>query len=591
MKVSTKSIEGKVSKRELEKLREVFQKNNIAIPSHYSYQDLDIQKGLLIGYGVPLSNDIEEIKEVKPIYLNWGDLSGHLTVYGTTRQGKTRLMVSMIRQVILRGMDLIVVEPKGSVGQETIAWILEFLEEAGRLNDFKYISPALTTLSMKYNPLFGLSNKEISSLIKGLIDSTKEQFFAEFGEDVIYTVLTALDFLEQIEGKDRVEELVKAEYNKIEKSGANFIDNYNHLSDPDLAERIVIPKDESDWEDIEPPYRTLVTLFDLLIYSSQQGMAILLSQVRAITEAQMTNLSAYEKNKLLTLQDEAIALLTNQVNKDSGYFSKVETTFRMALQSLATGDLGRLLCTVKVNPFIEGFKNKHKGQVIVMQPFPLKYESAADALVKMTFGMLTVAFGDVGLSGRKFAREIALFVDEGGSVLYPKIKDLFNKAGGLGLRIFIFTQSFADYNVSVGEEIATVINDNTNIKIYMKVNDEASRKRIADSFGSVLDTGIGYMGSKLDMRLSTNDSEKALVLTSHIALLQKQQFLLQTYDGFFLAKAPFQPDPTTWIQMPFTDAENQFKEYTSRINRLQDLSKTSKPKNNNSKRKKRRNRR
>ncbi len=135
--------------------------------------DIDLAKGLFIGTGVRITGT--GINKVEPIYIAWGDLAGHFSVYGTTRVGKTRLMVALIRQCILRGMDILVVEPKGSVGQETIGWVMQFAEEAGRLRDFKYCSPYFPEFSVQFNPLYGLSNEEIASMVSTIVPAKKNK--------------------------------------------------------------------------------------------------------------------------------------------------------------------------------------------------------------------------------------------------------------------------------------------------------------------------------------------------------------------------------------------------------------------------------
>jgi len=123
----------------------------------------------------------------------------------------------------------------------------------------------------------------------------------------------------------------------------------------------------------------------------------------------------------------------------------------------------------------------------------------------------------------------------------------------------IFTQSFADYDAELGPEISKIVNDNTNTKIYMKMNDVMSRQIISDTFGTIMDSEGKYMASKIDMRISTGDAEKVLLTPAHIAKLQKQEFLLQRKEGFYLCVGPTQFDPDYWIEMPTTEAEDLYK--------------------------------
>lgn len=530
---------------------------------------VDIEKGLYVGSGVKMVADKEEdLLTVRGIYIPWGDLAGHLSVYGTTRVGKTRLMVSIIRQCILRGMDILVVEPKGAVGskvgengetveagQETLAWVTEFAEEAGRLRDIRYISPKFSDFSVKFNPLFGLTNEEIASLVSTIIPADDE-FFVVMGRQITMAILLGLDFLEAAEGPENIKKLIEAEYERVYSH--NIVDQEYNISDPDLVERIMNPGSSSDVEGIQPPYRSLLTFSDLSTYATQEGVQAILQFVEKVTPDSYNTGSLREIEDLNKKKMEAVKALTEMASKDKQYFSKVSSSFTIAIQQLSTGDLGNILCSVKINPLIDRFYS-NKGQIIFIQPWPLIYKDASKSFVRIFFSVITSYFGNIGASGRSIKREIAMFVDEGGAVLYGGVEDLFNKAGGLGLRIFIFTQSFADYSSGLGEEVAAIVNDNTNIKIYMRMNDQKSRQQVTDSFGVVRARSTKYMGSKLDLRLSSDIQDLDLLSPAHMGDMQKQEFLLQYGEGRYYCVGPRQDDPKLLFSMPEIHMEKSYK--------------------------------
>jgi len=533
--------------------------------------DIDIEKGLYIGSGLSLTGTKEEKTIVKPMFIDWKKLSGHMSVYGTTRVGKTRLMVSIIRQCILRGMDILLVEPKGAVGdkkdskgesigagQETLSWITEFAEEAGRLRDLKYISPKFHDISMKFNPLFGLTNEEIASLVSTIIPADDE-FFVMMGYQITMAVLQGLEFLEQKEGQRTVEEIIDKEYKKVYASGANIINEKLQISSPSLDQRIKMKNVESSIEKSIPPYRSLVTFADLAKYATLEGVQYILQRVTDTRKEDYNTNISKEIDDLEIMKEESLRSLTSMANQDKQYYSKVTASFNVVLQQLSSGELGKIFCTIKINPILDGLYSKTRSQIIVIQPWPLIYREASNAFVRIFFSVITSYFGNIGASGRAAYRELAMFVDEGGAVLYQGVENLFNKAGGLGLRIFIFTQSFADYGSSLGEEIATIVNDNTNIKLYMRMNDQNSKLLVSDSFGKVRKVNTQYMGSKLDMRISSSEDEIELLTAAHVSKMKEQEFLLQYGDGLFYCCAPFQPDPNMLFVMPEVHLEKTFK--------------------------------
>lgn len=552
-----------------------FLKNNELDETKYAKEKaiisfgVDINKGLYIGAGLKLPGKYED--EIEPIYIKWGDLAGHLAVYGTTRVGKTRLMVSIIRQCILRGMDVLVIEPKGAIGnkkddegvdlgagQETLAWITEFAEEAGRLRDIRYVSPKFPEISMCFNPLFGLSNEEIASLVATIIPA-KEEFFTAMGYQITMCVLLGLEFLEKSEGKKDATRLIEEEYKRVYSGGSNIVDTISGVSSPDLVTRVVNPAPAQGIAESDPPYRSLITFADIASYATQEGVNAVLSYVKRVSPEQYSEGTDNERIQLGILREEAVRSLTEMAEKDKQYFSKVSSSFNLIMSQLSTGALGKILCTTKINPIMDGFMNESHGQILIIQPFPLIFKKASDAFVRVFFSILTSFYGNIGAAGRGSPREIAMFVDEGGAVLYPGIENLFNKAGGLGLRIFIFTQSFADYESELGPEISKIVNDNTNIKLYMRMNDPNSRKQIQETFGKYKIIDSMYQGSKLDMRISATSEERDILLPAHMGDMQKQEFLLQFGDGKFYVCAPFQDDPSFLFKMPKIEMEETFK--------------------------------
>ncbi|MFL1707508.1 type IV secretory system conjugative DNA transfer family protein [Campylobacter sp. MOP7] len=536
----------------------------------YSVDDfkIDIKKGLYLGAAIPLVGSETERRTIKPLYIDWGHTAGHVAVYGTTRVGKTRLMASMIKQCIERGMDVLVVEPKGAVGnkvdendndigvgQETLGWITQFAEESGRLNDLKYVSPMFPKISECFNPLFGMSNEEISSLISTIIPA-KEEFFTAMGYQITMCVLLGFEVLEKAHGKKYINKKIENEYKRHYGSEKTELEREEPRR-PDIVD-MVIDGENNIYANTIPPSRVLVTLADIAEWSTQSGIKGLLEQVRRQRKIDMQDLEAEEMRDLEILKEEAIRALSEIAQKDMGFFSKVSSSFNLIMSQLSTGNLGRILCSTKINPFRDGFMDRKRGQIVMIQPFPLIFKTASDAFVRIFFAMITSFYGNIGATGRGAPRELAFFVDEGGAVLFPGVEHAFNKIGGLGGRMFIFTQSFADYQSELGEEIAKIVNDNTNTKIFMRMNDNTSRQIVADTFGKIKAENNKYMGSKLDMRITATMDDREILLPAHMGDMQKQEFLLQYGEGRFYCCAPFQPDPDIMFIAPTIESEQIF---------------------------------
>ena len=153
-----------------------------------NYIDLDI--GLYLGEGINL-----ETKEEKSAFIEWDDLAGHLLVEGETRSGKTNFMLSLIRQVILKGERIVIIDAKGDRDNKLISSIYDFAIEADRRNDISYLTPMNLNTSLKFNPIYGLTNEEIASLVLSLTSNPHDLDISS-SFNIILAVLTGLEAIE-----------------------------------------------------------------------------------------------------------------------------------------------------------------------------------------------------------------------------------------------------------------------------------------------------------------------------------------------------------------------------------------------------------
>jgi len=548
----------------------------------------DYKKGYYLGSGVNLnklahSHFLSEDNDkagIVDVYVPIKDTYGHTAIIGTTRRGKTRLQMALVRQMILNGENVFLTEPKGSVGQEVISWILEFLEEAGQLEAFKYISPAFPAYSLPFNSFFGMDDESIASSVANTIQA-KETFYADIGYDITMAICLALRFLEEIKDKQEVECAIKREYNKIFSS--SFLQDplaeiLNATMDTDLSVDLatMIQKGKKGEKSVKkPPFRSLITVADIAYYASPNGLSELKELVKSVSDEDIKLTITMDKHnefktqkekqakvkRTIELKKDALKNLQSQLDKPKDYFNKVATSYKLILDKLSTGKLGELLCSVKINPLLDLLKNGENQTVVVMQPAPLMFKEASVGLMRLVSSMLMNWFGRVGMSGRSFTRTLNFVVDEGGAVLTKEMVELLNKGGALKLKITIGTQSFGDYLTALGAEWAGVALDNMNVKIYFAVNDDMSRQKVSSLFGSTKQAKSSFGNSGIDMRGQVNYQAEELVLSSHISELPRQTFLYQNADSKFLVKAPYLHDANNFVKMPYLDMENEIDRY------------------------------
>jgi DNA helicase HerA-like ATPase len=375
---------------------------------------------LYIGEGIEIKEISDNNQIIEPLYIDWNNLSGHMAIYGSCRTGKTRLLLSLVRQIILNGFDLIFIDPKGSINQEVVNFILQFAKEANRLNDVKYISEAFPEASIKFNPIYGMNNIEISSLISKLIPE-EDPFYVAIAYSITMSSLLGLQFLESVS----------------------------------MSEKHSL--------------RSLITFADLAKYSTQEGMQSILDTINNIDESFSEDINQ--------LKEEAVRALTDQTIKDQIFFKKVSFSLNLILNQLSTGSLGKILCNDKKNQIEDEIKTT--GLILIVQPYTYIFKENSKSFMTIFYSMLSSYISNI--SERK---KIYMIIDEASSVIQDINfeKDLFNKAGGLGLNILISSQSIEVYDSEIKDEISDMINDNINTKIYMKMNDLNSRQIVSKWF-------------------------------------------------------------------------------------------------------------
>jgi type IV secretory pathway TraG/TraD family ATPase VirD4 len=158
------------------------------------------------------------------------------------------------------------------------------------------------------------------------------------------------------------------------------------------------------------------------------------------------------------------------------------------------------------------------------------------------------------LAGRLFAKKeklkipLCLYMDEFSNMVYIGVENFFNKAGGGNFFLTAATQSLADVEAAVGSERARMIFDNTNSKIFMRVNDLRTAEVLAayggvkKKYSYILNSGGG---------VTTRETEEDAIKPSEFLNLQPREFFYfglekaegkaKSVEGFFGKTDPIEP--------------------------------------------------
>jgi len=236
-------------------------------------------------------------------------------------------------------------------------------------------------------------------------------------------------------------------------------------------------------------------------------------------------ISGDDTAKLLTLMDQ---VLSSPVD----YFAKVSNTLRTTLTQMTIGNIGKIIGNAKTNEFVDRLE-KGEGVILYVQTGSMLTKKTADILAKVMISMIQSVAGRYFASGLAFEKPLCVYIDEMSNAVYPGIEDLFNKGGGANVYITGLTQSMADIVTELGKDRARKLFDNTNTKIFGRVNDVESAKIITD-FGGVKNFHASMFN--VDGGITAREVEEQLVRVEDVLRLKPREIYYFGFEGEYRGK-------------------------------------------------------
>lgn len=538
-----------------------------------------IDKGFYLGIGIDM---VDEKAAPEPIYLPKPVSNGHMGWQGASGSGKTVGMLNINSQIIAMGDNVIIIDPKGGEGQEVIASTLEAAYEADRMDDVVYISPAHFQISDQINPIFGMSTEQRCALMFNLASmGAKEKFFPEQVELTTKAISGAFEFLEKANdptGKKTLE-LIEYEVVKWKKRRANkgimrrVLKENDDLYTPDSIETAARkaefrPPMESDYKF----NWTLMTFADLLEHAQHAQIV----QLKEMVEAMIlpSGISEEEIEMLEHLRAEALGPLKIVEGYGDQFFVKIASSFSLLLTQLSKGPIGQILCGCRINPMEIQLTDPNKRLIAIVQPFPLRYKNGSAMITKIFTMSLEAMSGRVGASGRQKNSRTHLVVDEAGAAIYPGINALFSQARGLGLTLWMYTQSFADWELVLEKTGARIVMENMNTQARGRMNDMESCLQVSNEFGMAKVTTsramTGDSNSIVENRFMIDTEEKERVPAAEVMTLKTGSILLKMDGKRYLVDVPYYSGPKGLINMPEMGDERLISELVKIENAYKD---------------------
>lgn len=499
--------------------------------------------GLYAGLGIDIKNPK---LNTAAIYLYWANIKNHTATTGTTRVGKTYKMLSDIKQITRARENIVVFDPKEGEEEEILKTMWDCALKEHRQRDWKHISPErIDHAFMFYNFIYGLNNQEIASLMSDLVG---DKFYKEIAYDITLTVLESYEYIERVTDPSglKTKELLFNEIKKARMLEKHFTTEYsydqiNNIVTPNIVEQLFkLPYDKVKQEQVYFS-RTLITLKDIAYYFNMENLESLRSIVKFVKP----------NSKTQEYKESALRLINKVLATDSGFMSKVSKSTDVIFTQLTTGPIGKILNTIRCNTLRDDLFNPNKSIMLLVQTSSMKYKAISSYLSKIVLKMFENIIGQVAVLDEKLYRPISVLIDEANAVLYPGIEDLFNKAGGIGLKLFVYTQSFADYILKLTKENASVVLDNINTYFMMRMNEEESIKKAAEKVGKLqrVMTSLQFSDS-LMFRSGSQISEVSQIQNSDFTTFEVGHSILVHYGKLYWMQHPQITLPKIKIIMP-----------------------------------------
>ena len=569
--ISSNKKERKKITRQLQELRlsfPILEKNLVEAESKMINLDRGLYKGIAI-------NVRDKTYTRFPLYLKFPNLNNHVGYAGTTRVGKTKNMIVDARQLIKLGWDVIVLDPKGGENQEILTEIIQATLEAKRADDFKYLSPAFPKESERPNLIFGMEDEEIASTITTFAESMSEaSFFTEVIYENTLAATKSLSFIQaatdpfgeytkQLEREELERYMMVKNYK--DSRAKPTVDRWNTTTKPN--ELALSSKEEFNLGDDVLKKASSLTLYqnrsmvtfktlsNYITYKSILNLQLTIKTLITIPPIEEIGQDRYLEISLL--REEALSILDKVLATDETNFSKIAKSHSVLLSQLVYGDIGKVFSSVGINPIANRLLSEEKGLVCVMQPFPMKFKKVSNISVMAMLKSIESMMGLVGTSGRGNKRRLAIMIDEAGEVAFRGIEKLFNKAGGLGVTMFVYTQTKEDYALALGDTNANVILDNVNTPITMRMNLNKSCVEAAESLGSVRKHQSMYMANDDGGgRFSVGSEDEAVAQAEDISSLPIAMGYMRHDKETYLVDFPYVKGLDNYpIKMPELESE------------------------------------
>lgn len=376
------------------------------------------------------------------------DLYGHTLLTGTTRAGKGVTLKLIIAQAIMRDEAVIVIDPKGDEGlRETMQ---EACEYVGAPDRFVYFHPGFAEQSVRIDPLRNfLRGSELASRVAALIPSeTGADPFTAFGQMSLTNVVNGMLYTHRHPSLATMRRYLEG---GVEDLVLDALTAY-------CAENM------SYWEERAQPY---------------------LAKAKKSREKALAMARFYRAEVAREAPSSDIEGLLSLFEHDKEHFQKMVASLLPILSMLTSGQIGPLMSPDPTDmdddrPITDTARIIRNGQAAYIGLDSLTDGMVAGSLGSILLSDLTAVAGDRYNYGAGL-KPVNVVVDEAAEAINDPFVQLLNKSGGALMRLYVATQTFADFADKAGSaDKARKILGNLNNKITLRTIDGDTQEYLTD---------------------------------------------------------------------------------------------------------------
>ncbi len=386
-----------------------------------------------------------------PVYQALSHSEGQNLIVGTTGSGKTRLFDLLISQAIMRNEAVIIIDPKGDKEMQDNA--RRACEAMGQAERFISFHPAFPEESARIDPLRNFTRvTEIASRLAALIPSEAgADPFKSFGWQALNNISQALVMayerpnlvlLKRFLESGPHEMVVKATIAYAERN----IDGGN-----DLATKYL---NEASAGTMEKKARVMSKFYADVIQP--------------------------------VVPSSELEGLISMFQHDKTHFSKMVANLLPIMNMLTAGELGELLSPNYRDVSDSRLVTDNKKIIDNAQVAYIGLDSLTDSTVGSAIGSIILS-DLVAVAGDRYNfgvgnRPVNIFVDEASEVINEPTIQLLNKGRGAKMKVFIATQTIADFEARLGsKERARQVLGNLNNIYALRVIDPETQEFITEN--------------------------------------------------------------------------------------------------------------